>query len=152
MRRGFTVIELIVTLGIITVLLTLASVNLLSSQRRTSVNTALDILHSDLHNQQMDAIAKGGVARGIYFSADAYTLFTGSGYIPGDPANFTVSLSPGQQFSSVTFPSSAIVFLPKSGQISGFNPGSNSVTLTDSQVNQSYTLTLNAYGVVTAVY
>jgi prepilin-type N-terminal cleavage/methylation domain-containing protein len=151
MRRGFTLIEIILTMGVVATLLVVSSINLLSSQRKSSLTSTLDILYSDLREQQMKAMSSGTTAQGIYFSQNYYVLFNGTAYDPDDSGNFTVELSPNQQFIDITFPIATISFLPKSGEISGFIPGNNSVTLVDAQENQSYAVTLNAYGVVTAI-
>ncbi len=151
--RGFTLVEIIITVGVLTALLTLTSISLLSSRKRTSLNSSVTQVLVDLRQQQAKAMAgdtdgSGTIsAYGIYFTTGSYTLFKGPAYSPSDPGNFTISLEPNQSFSSDW----TVVFNSGSGEIAGFTPGNNTLTLTDSLENISKTFTLNRYGVITSI-
>ena len=152
-RPGFTLIELILIMGLLATLVTLASVNLLSSQHQTSLNSTLTTLITDIKSQQLKAMSGDTEGRGItdnygvYFAATEYVLFHGSVYISGDPTNSVIPLDNSLQFSS-TLPASSLIFAKGSGDIIGFTIGSDSVTL--ASPSNSKTIHLNKYGVVTS--
>ncbi len=154
MRLGFTLIEIILVMAIIATLLGLGSVNLLSSQNKSSLATSVNTLISDLKSQQLKAMSGDTEGRGvadsygIYFQSGSYTLFHGTTYSASDPANFTVSLNPDLTLTT-TFTGSTIIFTKGSGQITGFVPGANTISLTTPAGTK--TLHFNTYGVVSQV-
>lgn len=157
MRSAFSLIELIVTLGIITVLLSFSSQNFLTSQRKTILDDQVLILSTDIRTQQQKAMlgdtsGSGTVSDyGIYFDSQTYTLFRGSVYNPADPDNYTNSLPETVNFNSVLFPDSQIVFQRGSGEILNFSSGQNLFNLSDSELGKTKTFTLNALGVIVSV-
>ncbi len=151
---GFTLIELVVVMGILLMLFGFASFSLVNVQRKTSVSSTADNLVSDMATQQTKAMlgagSSGGDSYGIYFQSDKYTLFKGTTYSASDPNNFTVSLDLGITFSNITFPASLLIFSSATGEINGFSAGQNTVTLHDTQGTKTETITVNRYGVVTS--
>lgn len=152
MQDGFTLIEVVLVMGIFVILASFTTVNLLGPQRNADLNSTSTTIIADIKQQQARSMlgeTSGGssaVMHGIYFESNRYTLFTGSTYNPNDPANFVVNLSAGLTLANA-FPSSQVIFNLQSGEISGFASGSNVVTLT-AMGNQVRTLTFNKYGVV----
>ncbi|OGH47224.1 MAG: hypothetical protein A3A51_01700 [Candidatus Levybacteria bacterium RIFCSPLOWO2_01_FULL_39_10] len=152
-NSGFSLIELIVVLGILLTLFGFIVIGLSTSQRRFSVTSARDTLISDIASQQtksMNSIS-GSSAYGIYFQPGKYTLFKGETYSASDPENFEVELGENLEFSQVTFPAATIIFATKSGEISGFLDGANIITIRDVQNIDSTTVTINRYGVITDI-
>ncbi len=151
-QQGFTLVELIVVMGIIAMLFGFTSFNVLNTQRTVSVKGAADILVSDFSSQQNKAMqgvgASSGTSYGVYFEPNKYTLFKGSSYSLTDSANFTVSLDPGILFTNTTFINNSVVFNPLTGEINGFLNGNNAITIQDANGNKSITITINRYGVV----
>jgi prepilin-type N-terminal cleavage/methylation domain-containing protein len=151
-QSGFTLIEVVVVMGIFVILASFATINLLRPQRSADLNSTTTSIIADIKQQQARSMlgeASGGssaVVHSIYFENNRYTLFVGAIYNVADPANFVVNLSPGLTLTN-TFPSSQVTFNLQSGEITGFIDGSNSVTLTATG-GQVKTLTLNKYGVV----
>ena len=148
--RGFTLIELIVVIGIITTLLAVTFPSLIASQHRTSLSETVAVLVSDIKQQQTKAML-GNAENGLYFQADQYVLFTGSAYSAGDPANFAVILDPSIRFSDIPFPASRIIFSKGSGQASGFISDSYDLTVSDQSEGVTRIITINNYGVITEV-
>lgn len=152
--RGFTLVEMLITLGIIAVILSFSSVSLLSSRNRSSFASAMTVILTDLNSQRLKAMsgdtegAAPPAGYGIYFGSDGYTLFRGVSFSAADPANFDINLDPGQNFSAVGFPGSSVVFLAGSGEISGFSPGQATFTLNDSLEKVAATVVLNQFGTV----
>lgn len=152
-QQGFTLIELGVVLAIMIILLTLSVVSITTVQQQAYLSKSLEVLLSDIKLQQTKAMngqtdGESTTYRyGIYFDTDTYTLFRGDTYNSSDPFNFTVSLDGQLTFSSVTFPNSQIVFEKGSGELVGFTPGSNTITLSEDPT----TITVNQLGVITNV-
>jgi len=153
-QRGFTIPELLITMGIITILFGFVSINLIRLQRHSSLTTTVDTLISDLYSQQNKAMVSdtqgSGVISdyGVYFESNRYVLFRGSSYNPLDTSNFPVNLDSSLTFSSITFPSSSVIFSKISGE-TGLMSGSNTTTLTDSTNGEQKIINVNKYGAIT---
>lgn len=153
MKKGFTLIELLVVMGIMSILLMLVVINVIKPQSSTALEGATNTLISDLKSQQLKSmVGETGTAEaspsGIVFASDKYTLFSGV-HSTTDPLNFEVALGSGVRIST-TFPDSRIIFATGSGEVIGFSPGANTITL---QWNNSATQTIiiNKYGVATNI-
>lgn len=152
-QSGFTLIEILIVMGIVAILAGLASVNLVRPQTNASLGANTDVLEADLKNQQLKSMAgetgaaSTAQAHGIYFQSDRYIIFKGNTYSAGDSENFTVMYETGVT-GSTTLPSSQVVFNKGDGDVSGFTAGSNTVTLTNNS-GDSRVLTLNRYGAIT---
>lgn len=155
MRRAFTLTELLAVMGIMAILLTLSLGNLLGSQRKSQMNSTLNMLISDLREQRIKAMTGDtegtGVisSYGIYFGNNEYTVFRGNSYTEGNPANFVIKLDPTLTFSQVTFPARIIVFSAGSGEVLSFSLPNNTITLSDTGDGSTKTITINQYGVPT---
>ena len=153
-QKGFTLPELIITIGILSILFGFVSINLIHLQRRSYLTATVDTLVSDLYSQQNKAMVgdtegSGAIsAHGVYFETNRYTLFRGSSYPPLGTSNFVINLNPSLTFSSITFPSSSVIFSKGTGE-TGLISGSNTVTLTDSTNNEQKIIELNKYGTIT---
>ncbi|MBI2040456.1 hypothetical protein HYT18_05305 [Candidatus Microgenomates bacterium] len=142
--KGLTLVELLIVIGIATILLGLTTINLVRVQQNTSLGAVSDILIADLKSQQMKAMsgANGGGSFGIHFtSSNSYTLFKGSNYVP--PGDFTVTLEDPISVST-TYPGNEIVFSKTSGEVDG----EHTITITNSAGGEQQTLTVNKLGVV----
>lgn len=157
-QKGFTFIELIVVIGIMTTLLGIATTNLLGAQNSASLNTTVDTLISDIRNQQLKALTTDTQGRattdnyGVYFETDNYVLFHGSIYSPADPSNYKIDYGNQIQASNISFPNSEIIFSKGNGEISGYTSGSNTITLLNTSTNQQKTIQFNQLGVITGIY
>jgi prepilin-type N-terminal cleavage/methylation domain-containing protein len=155
--KGFTLIELIVTISVLVTLLAFTAPSLLTSQRRTDLNETLNVLVSDIRQQQSRAMLRytatvGSPADfGIHFNAGGYTLFKGLVYVASDSGNFSVSLSPQMTFDTITFPNDQIVFAAGTGESRNFTADTYELSLTDEQEGVSKIITVNRYGVITSV-
>jgi prepilin-type N-terminal cleavage/methylation domain-containing protein len=155
-KSGFTVIEMIIVVGLIAALLGAASLRLLNISQIASVMNSTDKLVTDIKEQQTKAMATdtsgSGVVSdyGVYFQTGSYTLFRGSSYSVSDPGNLVVSLGTNIQ-STATFPGSTLVLTKGSGEVAGFSAGQNTVTIRNTINNEQQTVTVNRYGVIISV-
>lgn len=145
MRRGFTLVEMAVVIGVALVLIMLATINLTGSHSRSEFNSTATVLLSDIASQQLLAMQTQS-ARGIHFASSNYTLFTGSAYAAGNSSNVVIAL-PGQlNLSSITLPNSTIVFSRGSGEFTNYSATTNGFTLQLPSESKSYTFLFNRYG------
>ena len=150
---GFTLIELIVSMAIIAIFTGIITISLINIEPRSSLTTTAATLISDIKLQQLKAMT-GGIKNnaasefGVFFENDKYILFSGINYTPADPSNTIVSYDENIRLTSINFPGSQIVFNRIKGEISGFIPESDSLTLKNLVSNDEQTLTFNKLGAV----
>jgi len=155
-HRGFTLIEVVIAVGVFFMLFGFIILNLPSVIRSENVNTTVDTLITDIRSQQVKAMSgagdgTAGSSFGIYFASDRYVLFRGSVYSPSDTSNFTVNLDPSLNISNVTFPSSVLVFSQASGSAKGYVSGSDTLVVKNLVGIQQKTVRVNRFGTVDQV-
>lgn len=154
--NGFTLIEVIVVLGVLATLMSFATVNVLQLQRHTHVQTTVTALATDLYEQRQRAMVGDTQGRstsdsyGIYFQTNSYVLYHGSSYSAASPDNVTIPIDSPIEMSSTTFTGSSVLFTKGSGEISGYSSSANTVTLTNTTNSEAVVLTLNKYGTITS--
>lgn len=153
-NSGFTLIEIVVVTVIFITLMGISSVNLLSARDTTSIENEVNVLVNDIkaqQNQAMVGATSGDTPSeyGIYFETTQYTLFKGTSYSAADPLNHTITLDPSLSFSSIDLPSQTLTFERGSGEVNGYDPAQNSLTITSSTGGNTITIEINQYGVIT---
>lgn len=156
-QLGFTLIELMIVLGISSILFGFVVFNLVRFQNTSSQQSNTDSLISDIRTQQqkaMEGITDGRPDSddyGVYFQTNNYILFYGSVYNPVDPDNFQVDLPADLEFQSTTLPNNSIIFTRRSGEMPGFVVGQDSFTIRAVNIERDIVVTINRYGVITTV-
>lgn len=148
MKKGFTLVELMVSIGILLVLFALTTINIGRLPSSTSQNSSYDRLLTDLRSQQIKAmVGYNSLSYGIHFEDTGYSIFNGSTYSQGDPGNYVVSLDPDLTFTS---PGTQVVFLAGSGNVSGLT-GANtfSISISNGSSGVVKTIKINQYGATT---
>lgn len=151
---GFTLIELIMVMGLFSLLTAFASINLLRPQTQASLDGVVISLVSNMRQQQLKAMAgdTDGTAQaqpfGVRFNSNNYILFRGASFNPSEPTNFTVTIE-GDVSLTTNLPSSQVIFSRQSGEVAGFTAGSNTVTITNNTNGENKVISINRLGVVT---
>jgi prepilin-type N-terminal cleavage/methylation domain-containing protein len=145
MNKGFTLVELLVSMGILVVLFAITTINISPLPSNTLQATNYDTLLSDIKSQQSQAMASNS-PYGVHFESESYTLFKGGSYTQGLFANTVINLDSGIVISDVTFPNSQIVFSPGTGDASGYVTGTDGFTIKSTVTNKSTVVRLNKYG------
>lgn len=155
--KGFALIELLVVIGIISILFGISTISLLSVRDKASLNTTVADFINDGKSQQTKAMVGDTEGRlshdsyGLYIDPNRYILFHGPAYSSIDPDNFAIPLTSDLQFANVLFPSSQIIFNSISGELANFTAGANRLTIQNINDNSTKTVEINRYGVIKAI-
>jgi prepilin-type N-terminal cleavage/methylation domain-containing protein len=148
---GFTLVEILLVMGLIAIIGGLTTINLIQPQRTASLSGTVATLVADLRGQQIKAMggdkvsASTAQAHGLHVQSDRYTLFKGTTYSGADTDNFVVMMDPGITLSTTNMPSSQLVFTKGTGAVTGFT---SAPTITVSSDGDSNVISLNRHGVV----
>ncbi|MBI4080643.1 MAG: type II secretion system protein [Candidatus Levybacteria bacterium] len=155
-QRGFTFVELVLVIGIFSILLSFVLVNLSNTKHRVSLDTSITSLVTDIKLQQVKAMSgdtDGGVNAdqyGLHFQQNDYVLFRGTSFSPVDTANITIPLGENIEITSTSFPNADLVFTRQTGEIVGAS-GSYTIIIRNTVRDQQKTIGVNKYGVITAI-
>jgi len=143
-------------MAILLVLYAILSINISQTPQHSSLTTQMTTLVSDIKNQQLKALTghtSEGVssAYGIYYSEISYTLFAGTSYSPSSPSNHLINLNDNLTFNNINLPQQTVVFSALTGEVTNYDSGQNTLSLSNTITNDTQTLTLNAWGAVISV-
>lgn len=152
--RGFTLVELLIVLGLFTVVFALTNISLSSMIARSNSQEFAQTLMSDLSRQQSRAMtgetAAGSAASyGVQLEPTHYTLFEGSVFSVDSPTNTVVTLPSDLVFESIALPQQQLVFSEDSGEVAEFEQTQSSWVLRNTTTNTSQTFQVNKLGVLT---
>lgn len=156
-QKGFTLPELLIVIAIAGAILGLTFANTSNVIRKASLSTIITTLVTDLRSQQIKAMigdTEGQLtpfAYGVYLEADKYTLFRGTSYSSSSPSNIVINLDNNLSITSITLPSSTILFNRVTGEVNNFAAGQDTFTIVDSVTTEQKTLQINRYGSIIAV-
>ncbi len=152
-NQGFTLAELLLTMGIISLLFAVSSILISNLIPKTNLSAQAETLVSELRHQQLKAMTAqtGGtneaLSYGLHVSSQEYVLFQGETYDPAADTNFFVELKE-PLYLETTFPNQQLVFKTGSGQIVDYNSDFAQLMLNDAQTGKSVIIKFNQYGVI----
>ncbi len=97
MKKGFTLIEAIIVISIITLLVGLTSLSMVNFGKSSEIDSGRTMVVQALREAQSNSLANlGDNPWGVHFEVDKVVIFqdTGTGYNPADSANNRVKLMP----------------------------------------------------------
>lgn len=112
-------------------MLSIGYVSVVAIQRRAPITATVDTFMADLRSVQTQAMA-GDMQNSYSISIADYST----------PENITIG---------TTFSGSVITFTKGSGDIAGFVPGKNTVTITQTLTGEHKIITINRYGAVISI-
>ncbi len=153
---GLTLVELLLVVGILGLLFSIAFISIFNVRIISTNATTTSVITSDLKNQQIKAMVGDTEGRGtpdnygIKILSTQYVMFHGTNYNPADTTNFSVPVENGYTLST-TFPNTTVLFASESGEIVDFQSNQNTITLTNTSSNKTKTIHFNKYGTITQV-
>lgn len=156
-RRGYTLIEVLLTMSIFAVLIGFVSLTLSNMIPRASLHATGATVIADLRQQQLRAMSGEAlglaavVPLGIKFEGNTYTFFQGESYVASLPAShFRVSVQEPLEINT-TFVNNEVIFESGTGNIQDYTAANDQIIVQNSQTNQQQVITFNRYGIITSV-
>lgn len=143
---GFTLIEIILVVGILGILFVLLITGISDFAERQSFNSVVtDVRDGVIEMRQRTLSSENDTLYGIHVSSTSFTLFEGSAYVFGDPDN-TVIEFPG----SVTATSSLSggVTSATFTRLTGIPSATGTITIEDTTSGEQATVTISGTGLV----
>lgn len=150
---GFTLVEVMVSMGLVVISFSLVTLSLTNMIPRASVKSAAELFISDLRFQQLQAISGKSASGssetfGIYVEPQQYTLFSGASLAANPSSNFVVSLAEPLRINMSTS-SAYVIFDHSSGEL--IEPAAPLTITVYDQLTEQKSITINALGVITAL-
>ena len=155
-QKGLTLIELILVIGILMVLLSMAFVSISNIRVISTNSNTSTVIASDLKNQQIRAMVGDTEGRGVpdnygvKILSTQYVLFHGVSYNSSDTTNYAIPVSTGYTLSS-TFANDTVLFASESGELVNSVQNQDTIILTNTTSGQTKTIRLNKYGTITSI-
>ena len=142
-NKGFSLVELLVVMGMMTILLSIGGLSLAAVR----TGSQLDLIASEVRSEIMRVQAEtvNGYPSGIYFESGRYVYFQGTSYTEGAPTNEESTLSGSLTFA-ISLPNDTVLFNSVTGNPSPFS-SPYQVTISDAS-SEDRNIAVNAWGVV----
>lgn len=145
-RAGFTIIELLVVLGILAVITVVISPFLSTSVGKNELVSRTWELTGALRQAQFNSVtAHTNSSWGVHVQTDRFVLFRGTAYNVSDPDNVITMLP---SIITLTMALNGGVADARFSKIRGETNDYGTITLTDSTSNEARTITITAVGVI----
>jgi len=155
---GFTLIELILVIALLSIALTITTINLIRPTTQVKLNTQSEDIYSIVKEAQNKAIntniGNGSQSDhwGVHFEASKYVLFKGDTYDSADANNFVTTnpqnivINPNLPCPSPPGDCQNIVFQRISGEVKNYDNTKNSICITETASNKNKLLLINFIG------
>lgn len=101
-HAGFTLIEIVLLMGIMVVILGIVFSSFASFRRTSLLNSGTEIAVSALYRARSETISsRGASSYGVHFAGDRVVLFKGTTYSAGGAGNSEIIFSQGVEISSI---------------------------------------------------
>jgi prepilin-type N-terminal cleavage/methylation domain-containing protein len=121
--RGFSLIEMLIVIGIIALLVGIGVNSFVSARNSKQLDVTLQAVASKLYEAKSSAISgKNGQNFGVKFNSSSYVYFVGSSFNPSDSANVTFQIPSNINMTyTLPGPDYAVIFSRMTGkpQVSG---------------------------------
>jgi len=152
MKKGLTLIEVLVVIGILAILFSLGTVIFGSFTRKDQALVEARRIEAILNEAKIKTISGFSLGEGqnlnfgVYFQTDRYVLFPGLTYDPQDSRNQEFLLPVSLEIVPIFFPENSVVFEKVTGEVLGFNPDQNYLILDDKKSQEKKKISLNHLG------
>lgn len=151
-RAGFTLVELIMVLGIVAIIFSISLIGLSVFGPGDDLEGFYEVFITNLKQQQVYALTGQTSGQGnngdygIYIDDNKYVLFKGEGYDEENSSNFEIGSD--DFLLSTTFPQSTIMFTKDGGVINDYTAGSNTISFEHLHDNKRIVVSLGEYGTI----
>lgn len=144
--RGFTIIEIILVVVILSSTLGFGLLYYQNSQIRADVNTQADILVSYLRLAQSNAESGRNAFNSIHLESGSFTTFIGDTYTSGSQSNYTINLPSTIRINTLNLNGGAedVIFLSPDGTTNNYG----SFNLHSDQINKTITINIAQIGAI----
>ncbi|HUW21410.1 MAG TPA: prepilin-type N-terminal cleavage/methylation domain-containing protein [Candidatus Bathyarchaeia archaeon] len=150
---GFTLIEILLTVGLLAILLGLGTIVFGNFSRQDQLNSTAEKIVSCLSEAQTRTVAGYSLGQaaafnfGVHFNDSSYTIFPGTAFDPNDVRNQRFELPATLEIKPIFLPLSNIVFEKITGEVRDYNPSQNYLILTGKQSGKEKNIIINKLGV-----
>ena len=144
-EAGVTLVELLVSLGIITVLATIGWLSLPNLEKESQLDLYASEVKFALYQTQSQTV--NGLPCGVHFEPNRFVLFEGEAFAEGNPKNQEKILPTGLSLTSINLPNQSITFEKVTGLVKNFLAPTK-LTLTDQQTGKTRLIIINRVGMV----
>ena len=150
--KGFTLIEIMVTIGVFAILMLFITVNLVKPQVKYPIDAAVTTLAADIKEQQLKTMLGDNDGTGtpqifgIHFDPTSYTLFRGT-YSLGNSSNLVIKMP--ENVGITTNLASDLIFTRLSGEVNGYSATQNTITVRSNISTEQRVVSFNKLGVLT---
>ncbi len=144
--KGFSLIEVIIIVIIVSMSVGLAALYYQSSQVRSDVNNQTKTLVAYLRLAQSNADSGNNEFNAIHLDPNSYTLFTGNIYNPVAPENYEIELPPTMIIQNIALNGGVtdIIFDSPKGETESYG----SFQIFSNQITKTNTITINQIGTI----
>lgn len=147
MSKAYTLIEILIVIGVVAILTGLASLSMVSFGKSGDLETSRVMVIGGLREAQANSLAVlNDKAWGLHLEVNRAIIFTdsGSGFVPGDPNNQVRLLSTGTSAKwDLAGGGQDILFIKRTGKTANFGTISLSGSAADTK-----TITVNQEGLI----
>ena len=153
LKKGFTLIELILAVSILGMIIVFSSMAFSNQQNMVSLESTILEVNSAIREAQNKSISQtqdtvGDANHGVYFTSTSYTVFKGNSYTSNNPTNFTRNFGSGIYIININIPNSVLIFDRLTGRQTNYSATLNTLNFSTFD-NDIKSVTINPYGAVT---
>jgi prepilin-type N-terminal cleavage/methylation domain-containing protein len=144
-QKGVTLVELLLVMGIATILLGLGGIAVSSLLKKDQLDYYVIEIKTSLYQAQTQSI--NNIPSGVYFEPTRFVLFKGDSFKEGDLQNQEELLPPTIRISSINLPNQSVTYENVSGYVKNFIPPA-SLNLVDQETGRNHLILINRLGII----
>lgn len=146
-KNGFTLLELLIALGVMSILIVIVFAAFISLRKSSTLQTDTETIVEILRQARSQTMTSQSASRyGVHIASDKVTLFTGSSYNPNDTTNQNVLLNTSDTVTTISLSGggSDVIF----NRLSGETAQNGTVVISSPTTGKSKTVIIYKTGVV----
>ncbi len=147
MKKGFTILELLIVLGIMALLVGVIFSAFINVRKGNALQNDTDVIVETLRQARSQTLSsQNQMQYGVHLASTQITLFTGASYSAGNATNQNIPLNASDTVLTITLVGggSDVVF----ARLSGETTQSGTVVLSSSSTGKTKTITIYKTGII----